>query len=85
MPRQIPFTDFERSRLIVQLRRELMHDMSKAFYMAATSAQPLKDEQRTLLHAIENGFEQQGKLLQITLNIANSHIRTGPKRKKTDP
>ena len=63
-------TEFERSRLIVQLRAEIANDSAKAFRAAATNCHGLMDlSQRDQLHAIAEGYERQAKQLQATLNL----------------
>jgi len=75
----VPFTEFERSRLIVQLRYETAIDAANAFRAAATSdlKNMLRHEQRELLHAVAEGYALQARLLKSTLDVVS-----GVKRKQ---
>lgn len=69
----IPFTDFERERLIVQLRYELMSDMAEAFRNAGLARNTaMTTDQREMLCAIAKGYELQARISKSTLVLANS-------------
>lgn len=76
----IPFTDFERSRLIIQLRHEIAIDNSKAYRHAAQSnLTPMDLMHRTMLLALSEGYDLQAKLLKSMLaqldNVARDRRR----------
>lgn len=61
--------EYERSRLIVQLRCEIALDAERAFEYAATSVLRLEPEQKLLLQAIAIGYGVQHRLLKSTLDL----------------